>query len=363
MFSGGGGVEALLKEQVDFLWAIESEADIAAVYRHNYGNHVIVGDVCDQDYGTLPKVDYLHASPVCKNASQAKTDGVESDTDIQTAEAVCRALRAVEPRVFTLENVWGYRTFEAFCRICRTLDQLGYMWHYEHVNSAVFGVPQTRRRLILRAVQGALLPNWPAPEPWVGWYTAIGDILDTLPASQFAPWQIERLPENLGESFLIASDNTQQQWGDPCGTQGSPARTIRVGSTPRAFLVGDQSAAHGTGVQLAEENEPAFTITTRSRGGAQPRAFIVDQQNGSRDSTVRQADEPIFTPTQYSTKHPTPRAWLSQGKVVKMNARALARFQSLPDSYILPEKSSLACTIIGNAVPSLMMLKIVGPLL
>lgn len=93
-----------------------------------------------------------------------------------------------------------------------------------------------------------------------------------------------------------------------------------------------------------------------SASGAQHpnRAFIVDQTNGGRDSTVRDADEPIFTTSIYSTKHPSPRAWLSQGRVVKMTPRALARFQSFPDWYQLPEKTALACRIIGNAVPPLL---------
>jgi site-specific DNA-cytosine methylase len=52
------------------------------------------------------------------------------------------------------------------------------------------------------------------------------------------------------------------------------------------------------------------------------------------------------------------KACLNQGHVVSMTTRALARFQSLPDSYRLPENKSLACTIIGNGVPSLMGLRI-----
>jgi len=78
---------------------------------------------------------------------------------------------------------------------------------------------------------------------------------------------------------------------------------------------------------------------------------------------MRHEGQPSFTLTQYSTKHPAPRVWLSAGRVVKMTPRALARFQSLPDSYQLPDKSSLACTVIGNMIPSLMMQKIVEPLL
>jgi site-specific DNA-cytosine methylase len=38
-----------------------------------------------------------------------------------------------------------------------------------------------------------------------------------------------------------------------------------------------------------------------------------------------------------------------------MTPRCLARFQSVPDWYELPEKTSLACKIIGNGVPCKMM--------
>jgi DNA (cytosine-5)-methyltransferase 1 len=41
-----------------------------------------------------------------------------------------------------------------------------------------------------------------------------------------------------------------------------------------------------------------------------------------------------------------------------MTPRALARFQSFPDWYELPERASLACRIIGNAVPPLLMQRV-----
>jgi len=44
--------------------------------------------------------------------------------------------------------------------------------------------------------------------------------------------------------------------------------------------------------------------------------------------------------------------------VVKLTPRALARLQSFPDSYILPDKNTLACFGIGNAVPPLMVEKL-----
>jgi site-specific DNA-cytosine methylase len=41
-----------------------------------------------------------------------------------------------------------------------------------------------------------------------------------------------------------------------------------------------------------------------------------------------------------------------------MTPRALARFQSVPDSYELPTKRALAAKVIGNMVPPLLMQRI-----
>lgn len=97
LFSGGGGVEARLKERIDFVYAVEYDPAIAAVYRQNHGDHVLVASVCDVDYSLWGQLDYLHASPVCKEFSQAKTGGMEGENDITTALAdYAAAVQAAE---------------------------------------------------------------------------------------------------------------------------------------------------------------------------------------------------------------------------------------------------------------------------
>ena len=52
--------------------------------------------------------DYLHASPVCANFSQAHTakagKGIETASDLTAALAVAEAIQQLQPRVFTLES-------------------------------------------------------------------------------------------------------------------------------------------------------------------------------------------------------------------------------------------------------------------
>lgn len=364
LFSGGGGVECLLSDSIDFVHAVEYDPAIAAAYRQNHGDHIQVADVCDVDYSTWGQLDYLHASPVCKNASQAKTDGEESDADIQTALAVVRCLEQTEPRVFTLENVGGYQKFKAYRLICRALDLLGYMWHAEVLNAADFGVPQTRRRLILRAVRDSLLPGWPAPLPWVGWYAAIEDLIPTLPESKFADWQLARLPDGLTGSMLVEGKGAPDNRDLLQRTPDAPMWTVRAAcgtDTARAFIVSNAAT-----MDIRDAPDPMVTIaaTTYSKA-AMPRAWLVESKNANQQygDGMRRDDEPATTVvTDHKPSH-QPKAWLGMGRVVRMTPRALARFQSIPDWYVLPDKASLACTVIGNAVPSLLMREVVRPLL
>jgi len=358
LFSGGEGAGIGLQAAgLRHMWGVEYDPAIAAVAQHN-GFAVRVADVRAVDYTTLPAVDWLHASPVCTRASNANPNATESPEDIDTAAAVVRALDAIRPQVFTLENVWGYRDFTAFKTICKALGDHGYFWDFEHVNAADMGVPQTRKRLILRASRG-LLPHLPAPVPWVGWYEAIEDLIPTLPESKLAPWQLARLPQELRETVLVGGGNTQlaqvdsksRAWHEPMFTVTG---NTKMGDN-RAVLVSNAKTEYGDG--MAQGTEPAWSVTSQTVGRS--RAVLVDRINASGDrlSTLRQADEPSFALTVYSPKHQAPQALLFP-RVVSMTPRCLARFQSVPDDYRLPTKRTLAAKVIGNMVPPLLMQRI-----
>ena len=366
LFSGGGGAEALLRSHINFVHAVEYDAHIAAVYAANIGPHVQVARVEDVDYSLWGALDYLHASPVCKEYSAAKTNGAEGEGDLSSAAAVVRCLEATQPRVFTLENVGAYQHGQAFRLIVQWLNHNGYMWHAEVLNAADFGVPQTRRRLILRAVRDALLPTLPPPVKWVGWYAAIEDLIPELPESQFAPWQEKRLPQELTcEPFMVGGANTsddQAAAGVGVSLRAQPTRTVNASNAQhwRAFIVDGQTNDAGACVTVPHSDAPMYTVSA-SCDRRPARAFLVS--GGNSYTPILAGDAPSVKLGASPSTAAGHRAWLTTGRVVKMTPRALARFQSFPDWYELPAKASLACTIIGNAAPSLLMQQIVEPLL
>lgn len=324
--------------------------------------------------------------------------------DLAVARQTVRFLEVLKPRFFTLENVMGYRHFEGFKLIARALPRLGYFMDWEFLNAADFGVPQTRKRLILRAVLGGLLPGLPAPVEWVGWYEAVEDLLPGLPDSEFAPWQLRRgVQALLDETVLLAqgsfdhsddgNEREAQEIGkrradEPAftvvGTSGEkgtfsraflvegqyhkrdnisvrgeaePALTVTsMSQPPRAFLVGGQLNQPSGSAQVAEVGRPAFTVCASVQQDW--RAFVVDGGNagkGDRPPTIRFEDEPMWTvDAMYPSKHPKV-AFVRLGRVVRMDVRCLARFQSFLDGYVLPAgKMGLAGRVVGNAVPPLL---------
>lgn len=200
-FSGGGLVEEGLKGIIDPVVAVEYDRKISGVYRNNFGQHIVTADVRDVDPKELVKqidgdVEYFHASPVCKNYSQAKSNSGEVELDKETAKSTADFIDAVKPRVVTIENVKGYKDSEAMKIITQALDKNGYKWDADVYNAADYGGYTSRERLIVRAVKDGELPEKPKKQPRKsGWLEAVEDILPTLTVKEsgVAPWMDARL--------------------------------------------------------------------------------------------------------------------------------------------------------------------------
>lgn len=200
-FSGGGLVEEGLKGIIDPVVAVEYNEKISGVYRNNFGQHIVTADVRDVDPKELVKqidgeVEYFHASPVCKNYSQAKSNHAEVELDKETAASTAEFINSVKPKVVTIENVKGYKDSEAMKIITDALDTNGYTWDADVYNAADYGGYTNRERLIVRAVRDGKLPEKPKKIAHKsGWYEAVEDIIPTLTEKKngVAPWMDVRL--------------------------------------------------------------------------------------------------------------------------------------------------------------------------
>lgn len=416
LFSGGGGADIGLSDAgLSVKWGIEKDPDIVSVAREN-GLSIRQGDLTNEDPSEWPAVDVLHASPPCPNFSVAKTNAEESGEDVSLARATARFISGIRPQLFTLENVWGYRKSRSWQLIRQTLTAEGYDWNGWRLNCANWGVPQTRKRMIVAARLGGPRPKKPTPthtenpqqgglfgddlEEWIGWHEAIEDLIPDLPETELADWQKERLPDELLETQLV--EGTGNQWSsenasvttelvnEPVGSiraahykgmhravlvHGSDTRScpqrdedeasfsvIANGNekgaganVPRTVLV-DGKPANFDGEVQSIENGPMVTVSANTPKHP-PRAVLVDSQQTSRDATQKKESDPAMSVQAWHGRRPSHAPVAVTRRVVQMTPRCLARFQTFPDWYELPESKSLACRIIGNAVPPLAMKK------
>lgn len=199
-FSGGGLVDYALRDQINSSMAVEWDKGAAAVFTLNNGS-VYVGDVRDyvngEDIQKLKgKLEYFHASPVCKNYSRMnirRNTRADNDNDMVTAQATADAIGILTPKVFTLEQVPEYLGSDALKIITDRLDALGYTWDVNVANAFDYGGATSRERLMLRAIREGQLPALPQKSSGYSWYEATSDLLDSLPDATVQPFLQERI--------------------------------------------------------------------------------------------------------------------------------------------------------------------------
>lgn len=340
LFSGFGGWDLGAKAAgLSPRWAIEFDPKIAEVYARNLGEHIITAGVQDVDPAGLEAVDVLFTSPPCQQYSKARTDkSLAPRADADIGLRCIDFIRILKPRVYFLENVPAYAKSPTFNAIVAALFDLGYWVQFSIVNAADYGVPQTRKRLILRATLGEPPRGLPQAERWVGWYEAIEDLIPGLPESKLAPWQVKRIEAAIDKRQVLTPDlfiggaNKSQSFLD--------------------FAINNRPTIPGIRIKT----EPIMTVPADPGTNLAGRALLFDVGNTSRGATVLDSDRPSMTITTWFGRRPShmPVPWIEAGRVVSMTSRAVARFQSFPDSYNLPEQNALACKGIGNAVPPLL---------
>lgn len=342
LYSGGGLADIGIEEAGgEIIFGIDFHEKyggrIAEWNSKQTGNDVWGKDILSVDPRDCPPVDYLHMSPPCPSFSVANQQKGETEQDIALAKKNVEFIEVLRPKIVTVENVWGYVRSESYRMLAEVLNKYYFMgWDANHLDAADFGVPQNRKRLIVRAIAGAPLPALPKPEPWCGWFQAIEDLIPNLEEGDFAPWQKDRL-RDTEYAFVVNND-------------------VRYGDS-KAYLVEGVPKGKRPPTVVPSEN-PVTTIASGS-GGRVDRIFLMPGGNET-SKVIRDKDEPSNTVRAGRTD---PARVYDRGRVVLADARCLARFQTLPDWYDLPKGKSFATTIVGNGFPTLWAKKIAQQLI
>lgn len=179
-FCGAGGTSRGATDAgLKLLWGFDINAEALDSYKLNFGrlgvdcrNESVDEFIRDHLLKLVElddiRVDVLHISPPCQPFSPAHTiPSPERDEANQAAlPSVCQFVEILKPRVITLEETEGLvtRHNEWFQLLINTFTYFGYSVRWKVVQCHSYGVPQTRKRLLIVAAgPGEALPPFPDP--------------------------------------------------------------------------------------------------------------------------------------------------------------------------------------------------------
>ena len=209
LFCGAGGFSAGVERAgVDVLYGFDVNEQALTTFEENHSGtavqHTITEDVPDE-YQHLD-VDLVFGSPPCKGFSDARGARRLDDERNQLVFAFIQWVNQLQPAYVLMENVAGMTTIgEEFLQaIEREYADAGYTVHWETLNAADFGVPQTRERVIYFGVRGDVDVTLRPP---AGTHSEDGGEQLTLQGEQIPRWTTVReaiadLPEPTPEGAI-----------------------------------------------------------------------------------------------------------------------------------------------------------------
>ncbi|MDB0063540.1 DNA cytosine methyltransferase [Gammaproteobacteria bacterium] len=199
IFSGAGGLDiGFRRAGFDIALSTDYWQPACNTLEKNGFNDTICDDISNIDFKTLAKkngpIDGVIGGPPCPPFSKSrfylknKTRGMDDYDGESSLKNFIRCIKETKPKFFLFENVYGF----AFKPHKSSLDfltnevkKLGFDPVYKIINTADFGVPQTRERFICI---GVLDRNYKFPNPSHSkeveknrkpWVTA-GDVLNDI---------------------------------------------------------------------------------------------------------------------------------------------------------------------------------------
>jgi DNA (cytosine-5)-methyltransferase 1 len=356
LFAGCGGMTRGFEDSGEFrsVFAVEFDRDAAATYAANFGDDVACGPI--EDVAVFPAADVVIGGPPCQGFSPLNREAVGFERRGLWRQYL-RALEAIEPKAFVMENVPELLRSAEFAEFQKRAEALGFEVESEILNAADFGVPQRRRRAIVIGVREGSIP-WPAPT-------------HADPSPNLRPLVTHRDTKGRGlpnPSPLVAQRATNDYGLGPGPADRAPWVTFR------AAVEGLPLAPDGRRWHRARNPRPESVRRYKSvpRDGGDrfamqrnlDRAGLGDlvprcwrnKPTGTTDVFGRLWwDRPAITIRTEFYK-PEKGRYLHPSAHRPITVREAARLMSFPDDFVLPEDQSMSSIArqVGNAVPPLL---------
>ncbi len=157
LFAGIGGFDiAFQNAGFDIIWANDFDKYCVQTYKANVGEHIVLGDI-NEHIDEIPKHDVLVAGFPCQPFSTlGKLKGFDDErgTLFFTIKEILKKNKTKVVVLENVKNIMNHDNGKTFKRIISELEEIGYNVFYKVLNSADFGVPQRRNRVLIVAFNG-----------------------------------------------------------------------------------------------------------------------------------------------------------------------------------------------------------------
>ena len=217
LFSGAGGLDlGLIQAGHEIVWANDFDRDCVMTYQKNIGDHIRPGPIEDIPSRHIPEADAVVGGFPCQGFSLANMLRFEEDERNRSYLDFLRVVRDTQPKWFLAENVRGLLSLgggSAIKKIESDFAAAGYRVQKRLFNIADYGVPQTRRRVIISGTRKdlplSLDYSYPAPthcrdgangfHKWI----SVGEALDSVPE----PHESHDLTNHIFSKYRVTNRN------------------------------------------------------------------------------------------------------------------------------------------------------------
>lgn len=255
-------------------------------YAQNAGRYIYMDKSDIRKIKEFPKADIVLGGFPCPGFSEAGPRLVDDKRNFLYLHFI-RCLMQSKPKIFVAENVKGMMTLgkgEVFKQIVQDFSAAGYTIYHKLLNSAEYGVPQVRERVILVGIRNDLDYQYVHPEPTHGYGVenlkevvtlrdAIGD-LENDPGDYFTG----------SYSTIFMSRNRKKNWSQPSFTIQASGRQapIHPGGEPMVKIGKDQYAFSD-----GEENNRRLSVKEIARIQTFPDWYEFSRGSSNRNENAK----------------------------------------------------------------------------
>ncbi|WP_443191758.1 DNA cytosine methyltransferase [Pseudomonas indica] len=357
LFSGAGGFSyGFASAGIKPLCGAEIDENACKSYENN------VGSPCHNvDLAKTPPAFFkellggkepfaIIGGPPCQGFSTAGSR-VSTDPRNSLIFNYLNIVAEIKPRWFIFENVEGLLTSghgEAVSSLVREFLKIGYCVRIEKVNLAVYGVPQTRKRVLI--IGNRLGADFNFPEERFSYESGKSKKRSSKP---FAPSLLEAI-SGLGKSTNKRTDKSQYTTAAPINLYDELMRTSNVSGliTEHFDNTKPEDAIRFSllkcGQTMKDLPEEYWHESFRRRAFRRVKDGIPTEKRGGAPSGIKRLHGDLQSLTITGAAY---REFIHPLLDRPLTIRECARIQSFPDSYDFCGNAASVMQQIGNAVP------------